>query len=140
MISVAKVEAFEEEEGDQRLQNDDENDVPSCSTLLATSHSEEKEESPYNEEYLGDIAKRCINRGVCKIHETNVRELVSQLREGNDVFIAGLCDNMNRRMWWNDSTPLIIACLEGSLTLVKALLLLGADVTATNNLGSTGIY
>ena len=94
----------------------------------------------YSEEYLNEIINRCATLGVCVEHQDDLITLVHKLRKSEDVVISDLCSDagVNRKMWWNESTPLMIACLEGSHTLVQVLLLLGADVSAQNKLGNTG--
>lgn len=94
--------------------------------------------SAYSDSDIKDIFDECVKLGVCCKHETNLTILMNTLRDTEDVYIANLCHSINRNMWWNSSTPLMIACLEGGSTLVKVLLLLGADVCATNELKSTG--
>jgi hypothetical protein len=94
--------------------------------------------SCYSSGYLKEILDKCVSRGVCDKHKEDFMELISKLERSEDVYIGDICTSPDRRLWWNKSTPLMIACLEGSRTLVRLLLLMGADVRKTNELGSTG--
>jgi hypothetical protein len=92
----------------------------------------------YSDSEIENISNMCQSRGVCQLHESDLADLTAKLGYSEDVYIADLCSSIDRKMWWNESTPLMIACLEGGSILVKVLLLLGADVSATNTLDSTG--
>ena len=93
----------------------------------------------YSESEIKDIFDKCVSLGICHEHEAALTILLNELRDTEEVYIGDLCSAaVNRKMWWNASTPLMIACLEGGATLTQVLLLLGADVCATNELKSTG--
>lgn len=107
-------------------------------TIAASVDEDGYDSIGYLESDIVNIFNKCVSLGVCKNHEADLNTLLLKLEHSEDVYIADLCNSTHRKMWWNESTPLMIACLEGGATLVKVLLLLGADVCATNDLKSTG--
>jgi hypothetical protein len=109
------------------------------STFDNIDHFPTQNKNGYCHSDFENIFTTCLSRGVCKkTHEPDLADLIAKLGYSEDVYIADLCSSIDRKMWWNESTPLMIACLEGGSILVKVLLLLGADVSATNELNSTG--
>lgn len=94
-----------------------------------------EEEQIYSNEEIDKISEKC--KRVCNSHKSDFDDLMKELKFSS-IKIIDLWEHFDDRRWWNNSTPLMIACLEGGATLVKVLLHLGADVHATNDLNNTG--
>jgi len=56
-----------------------------------------------------------------------------------DVYYESLDDNIDKAMWWNNSTALMVAVIEGHIELVCLLISIGADVDAENDIKNNAL-